>query len=216
MVVSGDVVHVVWNGDAGYQGRYYRRSDDGGLTWSDRFTLPLPKTSGGLQGAPAIIADSSQTVHIIYSDSPHLYYIRMRNGVWSSPELVAGPETVGSKNEIDTPMLGITNGNILHALYTRDAQAVYYQRRTINAPVAGAVPWPSTSTATPKQTVAAAMTPSTMPEQVSEEPTRTAVPISQAASPVDSSASPVLAGLIGSGMVTALVVAAVRLRAQRH
>ena len=134
LAVLGDSVHAVWNGDAGYQGRYYRVSNDGGITWSERITLPLPVTSGGLQGAPAIIVDSMGMVHILYTDSPRLYYITQRDGAWSQPIQIAGPENTGSTSEINFPMLAITEGNQLHALYTRDAQAVYYQQRTIDAP----------------------------------------------------------------------------------
>lgn len=133
LAIHGNTVHAVWNGDAGYQGRYYRVSQDGGLTWSERFTLPLPITSGGLQGAPAIVVDNTATVHILYTDSPRLYYITQRNDAWSAPLQIAGPENTGSTIEINFPMLSITEGNQLHALYTRDAQAVYYQQRIIEA-----------------------------------------------------------------------------------
>jgi hypothetical protein len=125
---------VAWNGDAGYKGRYYRASQDGGLTWSARITLPLPATTGGLQGPPAILADNTGTVHILYTDSPRLYYITLQDGNWSRPLEIAGPDNTGATSEINYPMLSITEGNQLHALYTRDAKAVYYQQRRIDAP----------------------------------------------------------------------------------
>ena len=149
LAVLGDSVHAVWNGDAGYQGRYYRVSNDGGITWSERITLPLPVTSGGLQGAPAIIVDSMGMVHILYTDSPRLYYITQRDGAWSQPIQIAGPENTGSTSEINYPTLTITEGNQLHAMYTRDAQAVYYQQRMIDAPYQASIMLPELATPTP-------------------------------------------------------------------
>lgn len=161
LTIYDDTVHIVWNGDAGYQGRYYRSSNDGGVTWSERKTLPLPITSGGLQGAPAIVVDSTGTVHILYTDSQRLYYITQRDRVWSQPVQIAGPENTGSTSEINYPMLAITEGNQLHALYTRDAQAVYYQRLTIDAPAEAAIPWPTSLN--PTATEGSAATPQPEP-----------------------------------------------------
>ena len=149
LAVDNDKVHVVWNGDAGYQGRYCRVSSDGGESWSQRITLPLPITSGGLQGAPAIVVDSTGTVHILYTDSPRLYYITQRGGVWSRPSQIAGPENTRSTREINYPMLAITEGNQLHATYTRDAQAVYYQQRRVDAPPQPARAFSTQATAAP-------------------------------------------------------------------
>jgi hypothetical protein len=152
LAVYGDTIHVVWNGDAGYKGRYYRSSSDGGLTWSPRETSPLPEQTGGLQGAPAIVVDSTGTAHILYTDSPRLYYITRRRDQWSSPILIAGPDNTGATSEIDFPMLAITEGNQLHALYTRDAKAVYYQHRAIDAPYEASEPWPSSASELPTET----------------------------------------------------------------
>jgi len=163
LAVFEDTVHVVWDGDAGYQGRYYRASEDGGLTWSPRVTLPLEDASGGLQGAPAIVVDSTGTVHILYTDSPTLYYIRRRGDDWSQPLLIAGPENTGAAREINWPMLSITSGNQLHALYTRDAQAVYYQRTTIDAPAEAPVSWPDSAELEPASRSAATAAPSPTP-----------------------------------------------------
>lgn len=171
LAVFGDSVHAVWNGDAGYKGRYYRVSHDGGVTWSERVTLPLPITSGGLQGAPAIVIDSTGTVHILYTDSPRLYYVSQQDGVWSREVQIAGPENTGSVNEINYPMLALTEGNQLHTSYTRDAQAVYYQQRPIDAPFQAATVLPELATPAP----AATDTPTLVGEEPASAPTRGAL-----------------------------------------
>ncbi len=171
LAVFGDSVHAVWNGDAGYQGRYYRVSNDGGVTWSERITLPLPVTSGGLQGASAIIVDGTGTVHILYTDSQRLYYITQQDGVWSQAIQIAGPENTGSIREINFPMLAITEGNQLHALYTRDAQVVYYQQRLIDAPYQPSTLLPEMATPMP----AATNTPTPVREKPTPAPTTAAM-----------------------------------------
>ena len=116
--------------------------------------MPLPQKSGGLQGPPAIAVDSTGTVHILYTDSPRLYYITRRGDEWSQPEEIAGPDNTGATSEINYPMLSITGGNLLHALYTRDAQAVYYQQRTIDAPYQAQLSSYDQASAQPEPTLA--------------------------------------------------------------
>ncbi len=149
LATNGDELHVVWNGDAGYQGRYYRFSPDAGQTWSSRMALPLLDDSGGLQGAPAIVTDDSDVVHIAYTDGPELYYITQADGQWSSSVLMAGPSNTDVESEINYPRLGITEGNTLHAIYTADASRVYYQQLKIGAQHIPASSYANTDTSAP-------------------------------------------------------------------
>lgn len=206
LIVHGDAVHVVWNGDAGYKGRYYRASPDGGLTWGPRVTLPLPATTGGLQGAPAIVADSTGTIHILYTDSPHLYYITLKDGAWSQPVEIAGPENTGATSEINVPMLVITGGNELHALYTRDAQAVYYQARRVAAPAEASRPFPQGETGrTPTPSPATVAAPRALP-QAAVTPDATQPPLPDAGLPPPGSGSTVQPLVLSTLPALALVV----------
>lgn len=140
-----DVLHVVWNGDVSLQERYYRFSSDGGFAWSPREAIPVPRGNApGLQGPPALVVDSTGTAHMLISEGRYLYYITRTDTGWSTPILIAGPENagpMGDTSELNYPSLAITGGNRLHALYTRDLQAVYYQQRTLEAPAEAAIAW---------------------------------------------------------------------------
>lgn len=138
IVTYRNTVHVVWNGDVSVQQRFYRYSSDNGVSWSERKTIPVPKGNApGLQGPPAIAVDSTGVAHMLISEGRFLYYIAYDGNTWSSPELVAGPWNVKSDEtlgELNHPSLAISSGNLLHAVYSRDLQAAYYQSRPIDAP----------------------------------------------------------------------------------
>ena len=63
---SSDAIHIAWNDyTPGAPEIYYKRSPDGGATWSPAKRLTW--TSGGSY-VPAIAADSSSTIHIVWED----------------------------------------------------------------------------------------------------------------------------------------------------
>lgn len=126
-------IYVIWNGDVGLKNRYFRMSTNEGINWFDRVTLPMDHVNGGLQGKPAIVVDNTGVVHVLYADNAYLYYNTLRNGIWGNPETIASPGISKSRIEIKYTYLTITEGNKLHAFYTRDYIAVDYQHKLIQA-----------------------------------------------------------------------------------
>ena len=85
---SSDALHVVWHDyTPGLPDIYYRRSADGGLTWST--TQRLTWTSGWSYN-PAIAIDSSGALYVVWSEEVpgtiEVYYRKSTNGgtTWSS------------------------------------------------------------------------------------------------------------------------------------
>ena len=75
---SGNTIHVVWQDNTpGNDDIYYKRSTDGGATWSAAQRLT---SNSGDSLLPAIAADSGNTIHIVwYDDTPgsfEIYYIK--------------------------------------------------------------------------------------------------------------------------------------------
>jgi hypothetical protein len=73
---SGSTVHVVWHDLTPDNAEiYYKRSTDGGTSWSPAKRLTW--TSGGSDD-PAIVTDSNMIIHIVWSDdtpgSAEIYY----------------------------------------------------------------------------------------------------------------------------------------------
>jgi len=206
-----DAVHVVWNGDASLRGRYYRSSEDGGLTWSPVQQL-LP--TGGLQRPPAIVVDSTGAVHILVaSDSAAYYFVKDRSG-WSKPVVLADFSQVGGLRggEVTSPQLTISKGNLLFALYSKDANSVFVRSTKLDVPGQAPQPW---STITPSAT------------QVIMQPTRhpTASPTalvvgdfvgSPSPPSRDSSTSTLLIGISSSIFVVVAVVTIVLLQRRKQ
>jgi hypothetical protein len=85
---SNNMIHVVWSEYAsGSSEIYYKRSTDGGLTWSSGQRLTwMP----GDSSQPAITVDSGNGIHVVWSDNTggnsEVYYKKSTNGglTWSS------------------------------------------------------------------------------------------------------------------------------------
>lgn len=158
----GDEVHVLWNGDAGKRGRYYRYSADAGQSWGP---IEVLGAGGGLQRPPALIVDNIGHVHALLHEQEYLYYISKDENGWTAKEPLYTPQSLNAE-EVFTVRLAITGGNQLHALYTLSEEpdshkSIYYQHRTIDAQPAALTPWP---------------TPTSLP-QVTPEPTATLTPV---------------------------------------
>lgn len=72
-------VHLVWNGGVGIGGRYYQRSYDGGITWTN------PTSFSSLSGRvtyPSILQDRNGMFHMLTADGDYVTYDG-RN--WSLP-----------------------------------------------------------------------------------------------------------------------------------
>jgi hypothetical protein len=201
----------VWNGDASLGGRYYRSSEDGGLTWS---LVQQLVSTGGLQRPPAIVVDSTGAVHILVaSDSMAYYFVRDRSG-WSKPAVLADFSQVGGPRggEVTSPQLVIGEGNRLFALYSKDANSVFVRSRKLAVPGQTLQPWP---TITPSAT------------QVIKQPTSRPIASPTASVvgdfdrsapslPGDSSASTLLIGISSSILIVVPVVAIVLLRRRKQ
>ena len=86
-VDSNNHIHVVWEDySSGFAEVYYKRSTNGGVTWSQK---RLTWTSGG-SWAPAIAADSNNHIHVVWHDDTwgnlEIYYMRSTDGgvTWGS------------------------------------------------------------------------------------------------------------------------------------
>jgi hypothetical protein len=81
---SSDKIHVVWSDDtpSNYE-IFYKRSIDGGATWTGTKRLTY---NSGESGRPICVTDSSDTVHILWDDDtpemyfPEIFYKRSTDG----------------------------------------------------------------------------------------------------------------------------------------
>jgi len=129
---SSDALHVVWyDYTPGLPDIYYRRSADGGLTWST--TQRLTWTSGWSYN-PAIAIDSSGALYVVWSEEVpgtiEVYYRKSTNGgtTWSSPQRL-------SWNSGDSffPAIALDSGDDLHVVwedFTPGYAEIYYKRST--------------------------------------------------------------------------------------
>lgn len=147
LAVYQDEVHVLWNGDAGKAGRYYRYSGDAGAGWEPIVALLDEGSPGGLQRPPALAVDSLGRVHALIHSQQHLYYMFKDRAGWSPREALYIPEELNAR-EVFTVRAAIIGGNQLHAVYTISAnengqKSLYHQLRMIDAPSSTPSPWPT-------------------------------------------------------------------------
>jgi len=129
---SKKAIHVIWYDDTpGNQEIYYKRSPDGGATWSP--VKRLTWTSGGSY-MPVIAIDSSDTIHVAWHDNTdgnlEIYYKQSQDGgsTWSSAQRL----TWTSGGSRYTAMAIDSNSAIHIAWYddTPGASEIYYKRST--------------------------------------------------------------------------------------
>jgi hypothetical protein len=84
---SGDTIHVLWNDSTpGNAEMYYKRSSDGGGTWSGASRLTW---NSGDSFFPVVVVDSSNTLHVVWHDNTpgnsEVFYKRSTDGggTWS-------------------------------------------------------------------------------------------------------------------------------------
>jgi len=153
---SSGVIHLLWNGRAGSDGRFHSSTPDRGATWS-----PMERLDGylgGLSGRPKIVTDSAGTLQVLQGsglkDGGGVNSTFWMGDRWSPP--VSIPDVPGS----DHPALAITGGNQLHAfIWTQvePAEILYASCQTA-APVW--TPAPTLAALSPE----AALTPEMNPE----------------------------------------------------
>ena len=153
-VDSSGAVHVVWSDDTpGHYALYYRKSPDGGTTWSAPRRLTW---SSGESGWPAMAVDSSDNIHIVWSDYTsgvsEIYYKRSTDDglTWGPAKRLTW--TSGSSG---APALAPGSANGVHVVwedYTPGNQEIYYVRSPDGGSTWGApqrITWTSTKSYTP-------------------------------------------------------------------
>jgi hypothetical protein len=125
---SSDNIHVVWNDQIpGTQEIYYKKSTNGGATW----TTKRLTWNSGLSNKPAIATDANDNIHIVWrDDSPsndEIYYKRSTNGgtTWADKRL-----TWNSGSSVST-VLALDSANVIHVIWSDDTPGnneLYYKK----------------------------------------------------------------------------------------
>jgi hypothetical protein len=126
---SGSTLHLVWQDISGsFFELFYKRSSDGGITWSSE--TQLTTHTSGVPGNPNLSCNES-TVHLVWSDSKdgddEIYYKRSTdNGInWGSD--VRLTNRIGSSGPPTISVLA----NDIHIAWV-DSAKVYYKRSSNN------------------------------------------------------------------------------------
>jgi hypothetical protein len=138
---SNNVVHVVWHDNtAGNFEIYYKRSTNGGATWSANQRLTW---TSGSSTRPAIAIDSYNVIHVVWEDNTpggtEVYYKASPDGgtTWS-----AAKRLTWTPGESIFPAIGIGPGNAVHVIWQDPAPVydeIYYRRSTDEGVSWGAV-----------------------------------------------------------------------------
>jgi len=128
-VNSSDNIHVIWTDSApGYLDIYFRKSTDGGITWS--WAKNLTANSGD-SDSPEIALDSSNNIHVVWYDNTpgnyEIYYKRSTDGgaSWTTKRLSWNSE------ESHTPTLVTFLSNTIHIVWSDDAPGnfeIFYRK----------------------------------------------------------------------------------------
>jgi hypothetical protein len=129
---SGSAVHVAWyDGTAGNAEIYYRKSDDGGSTWSA--SQRLTWTSGESQ-FPDIATDSGNAIHVVWSDdTPGAYEIYYRNSDDGGSTWSPTKRLTWTSGESLGPDIAIDSGDSIHVVWhdgTPGNAEIYYKQST--------------------------------------------------------------------------------------
>jgi hypothetical protein len=131
-VDNSGYLHVVWQDDTpGNAEIYYRKSTNGGATWSTAARLT---STAGASECPAAAVDSAGHIHVVWQDSTtgnaEIYYKRSTNGGANWTANVRFTTNAGaSKN----PAIAIDPSGYLHVVWQDDTPGnadIYYKRST--------------------------------------------------------------------------------------
>jgi hypothetical protein len=126
---SNNTIHVVWQDNTpGNYEIYYKRSADGGATWSAAKRLTW---TSGRSMEPAIGIESNNTIHLVWSDdtpgNEEIYYKRSTDGgiTWSASKRLTWDYSYSYEAAI-----AIDSSNTIHAVWRNSSSpnAIYYER----------------------------------------------------------------------------------------
>jgi len=120
---SSDNIHVVFSDPPGGE-IYYKRSTDGGLSWTKTKRLTWNSASSYFT---SIATDSNDNIHIVWREGFQVYYKKSTNGgdSWSAAKTIFG--TSGAQS--DPPDIAIDSNNHIHVV-TAGSQSLYYKKST--------------------------------------------------------------------------------------
>jgi hypothetical protein len=132
-VDSSDILHFVYvDVPSGDKEIYYKRSSDGGTTWTDTKRLTW---NSGLSSDPSIAIDSTDTLHVIWEDMsfvtyPELYHKKSSDGgtTWSSTKRLTW--TAGISR---FPKIAIDTNNHIHLIWEESISSnseVFFKKST--------------------------------------------------------------------------------------
>ena len=125
---SSNNIHVVWaDNTPGHYVMYYKRSTDGGVTWSGVKRLTWGFAAAAL---PDIAIDSSNTIHLVWSGGFEIYYKKSTNGglTWDSAKRLTWNSGLSSNSA-----LAVDSGNTIHVVWgdwTSGNAEIYYKKST--------------------------------------------------------------------------------------
>lgn len=145
--VGEQEVHLVWSSTTPERYKWYRRSDDGGRTWTPATRWPQ---LGGFHGWTGMAVDSDGVLHlgIVASHSgiqakrnEALLHVQWGGQSWSEPEIVFRNPPIEEEN-LKNAAIAISEGNLVHLVVQYPVPAdqrrpyqydIYYSRRRVDS-----------------------------------------------------------------------------------
>ena len=129
-VDANDHIHVAWHdGTPGSFEIYYKKSTNGGTTW----TMKRLTWNSGSSSNPAIAADSNNHIHVVWHDSApgnyDIYYKKSTNGgaTWTTKRLT------WKSSHSWKAAIAVDSNNHIHVVWEDDAHGkseIYYKKST--------------------------------------------------------------------------------------
>lgn len=210
-----DRVHLLWQGDVGVGGRFYRQRPAGPIgEWSPVETV-VPAGQGGMSGDAGLALDSSGRLHAALAIDGIFWAARAES--WTLPLDVSASlrDEPNQLNSIEQPALAIAGGNEIDVAFEFDFKRIYLLTGQSDAPIALQTPRASSDEATAVHRSAT----ETMPSPPSSSPTPSPAPVLPSTRKLDAGGTTVGSNLpivLGAGLaflvVGGVVLARVRTR----